>query len=388
MPSRGSHLWIFIGLSTLLYALLNVYVLRRGWRALAGTGIFRTVLLGVMIAGAGSFVAGRIMVLRNPCPFTGFVAAFGYWYLVFILYLFLLTVAVDLLRLVDAIVPFFPAALRGARTGGRLAFVVVFATTLGATIFGMIHARHIRIQTVPISLAKSAGSLRSLRAVLVSDIHISPIHRDSFLRSIVARIDALSPDIVFIAGDLLNEDTPPAARAAAAASLRGLRSRFGVFACTGNHEYFGGIAHARGVFRDGGVNLLEDETAFIDGAFTVVGRKDRSAARMSESRKPLADIMKGVDHSRPVILLDHQPVHLEEAAANGVDLQLSGHTHDGQIFPVNLINKKIYELNFGLLRKGPTWYYVSSGAGTWGPPVRIGSTSEIVLLEISFPRRD
>jgi len=388
MPPRGSQLWIFIGLSTLLYALLNAYVLRRGWRALAGTGLFRTVLLGVMIAGAVSFIGGRIMVLRNPCPFTGLVAAFGYWYLVFILYLFLLTAAVDLLRLADAIVPFFPAALRTARTGGRLAFALVFAATLGATFFGMIHALHIRLQTVPVSLAKPAGSLRSLRAALISDVHLSPIHGAAFLRSIVARIDALSPDVVFIAGDLLNEDTPPGERAAAAAALRGLRSRFGVFACTGNHEYFGGIAGARRVFRDGGVNLLEDETALVGDAFTVVGRKDRSATRMGESRKPLADILAGVDRSRPVILLDHQPVHLEEAAANGIDLQLSGHTHNGQIFPVNLINKRIYELNFGLLRKSATWFYVSSGAGTWGPPVRIGSTSEIVLLEISFPGRD
>ncbi len=134
------------------------------------------------------------------------------------------------------------------------------------------------------------------------------------------------------------------------------------------------------------MRILEDEAVLVADSFYVIGRKDPTSVPRGGARTPLSVILSGLDKSRPLILLDHQPVHLEEAAAAGIDLQLSGHTHNGQVFPVNLINKGIYELNWGLLKKGSTWFYVTSGAATWGPPVRLGSTSEIVLFQMTFGR--
>jgi len=386
MPHRGGLLWVGIAITMAVYGLLNYYVLRRGWRALAGTGAFRTVLLGVMLAGAVSVVAGRLLERSLPSLFADAVTAFGYEYLIFILYLFLLTVLVDLIRLVDFVVPFFPESWRSARTGGRLAFALVVGTVVIALTAGTVQALRFRTRIVPLSIAKPAGSLKTLRAVQISDVHVSPVLPASRLARIVDRVNALAPDIVFITGDLASDDTPARELVRMSEFLTRLNPPLGVFACTGNHEYYGGLEKTCAAIRAGGVRILQDEAVLVADSFYVAGRKDPTSVPRGGARVPLTEIMNGLDGKRPVILLDHQPVHLEEAAAAGIDLQLSGHTHNGQVFPINLINKGIYELNWGLLKKGPTWIYVTSGAGTWGPPVRLGSTSEIVLFEISFGR--
>jgi len=123
----------------------------------------------------------------------------------------------------------------------------------------------------------------------------------------------------------------------------------------------------------------------VKNSFTIVGREDRSYNRGSaRRRKSLEELMKGVDRSLPVILMDHQPFALEEAVSHSVDLQLSGHTHHGQLWPFNFITKRVYELSWGYLKKGATHIYVSCGVGTWGPPVRTGNRPEIVNIKLSF----
>ncbi len=208
MPHRGAPFVIAVVATIAVYGLLNFYVLRRGWKALAGTGAFRAVLLALMLAGAVSVVAGRLLERRGSSFFADAVTAFGYEYLVLILYLFLLTVIFDLIRLVDAFVPFFPNSLRSARTGGRLAFALIFGTVVIVLAAGTIGALRLRTRIVPLAIAKPAGILKTLRAVQISDVHISPVVPASRLARIVDRINALRPDIVFITGDLASDDTP------------------------------------------------------------------------------------------------------------------------------------------------------------------------------------
>jgi uncharacterized protein len=386
MPHRGAPFLIGIAVTLAVYGLLNYYVLRRGWKALAGTGALRAILLAMMLAGALSVVAGRFLENRLPSLFADAVTVFGYEYLIFVLYLFLLTVLVDLVRLVDAFLPFFPDSLRSARTGGRLAFALVFGTVFLVMTAGTLQALRFRTRTVPLPIAKPAGALKTLRAVQFSDVHVSPVLPASRLARIIDRINGLDPDIVFITGDLASDDTPARQLLLMSEALKRLHPPLGVFACTGNHEYYGGLEKTCGAIRAGGVRILEDEAVLVADSFYVAGRRDPTAVQRGGVRVPLSEILAGLDRSRPVILLDHQPIHLEQAAEAEIDLQLSGHTHNGQVFPINVINKGIYELNWGLLKKGPAWIYVTSGAGTWGPPVRLGSTSEIVLFEISFGR--
>jgi predicted MPP superfamily phosphohydrolase len=206
------------------------------------------------------------------------------------------------------------------------------------------------------------------------------------LETIAARINALEPEIVLLPGDIVDESVSIAEEERMISALRSIRAPLGVFSVPGNHEYYGGFARNMEYLARGGVRVLQDEAVTVGGAFVLAGRKDPTALRFGEKRKILPEILDGagVDRALPVILLDHQPVRLKEAEDAGVDLQLSGHTHAGQLFPLNLINKGIYEQYWGYLRKGKTHYYVSCGIGTWGPPVRTGSVPEIVRIRVTF----
>jgi predicted MPP superfamily phosphohydrolase len=146
----------------------------------------------------------------------------------------------------------------------------------------------------------------------------------------------------------------------------------------GNHDYIANANRTIPFIKSTGIHLLRDEAILVDSAIYIVGRDDRS----NPHRKPIKEILKGLNTNKPLILLDHQPYHLEEAANAGVDFQFSGHTHRGQVFPINLITDAIYEKSHGYLKKGNTNIYVSSGLGIWGGKFRIGSQSEYVVINL------
>jgi hypothetical protein len=201
----------------------------------------------------------------------------------------------------------------------------------------------------------------------------------------VYAINGLNPDIVFIAGDLVDDKAKTLEEKNIGSELQNIKSKYGTYAITGNHEYINGINGCEKYIRKYGLNLLRDSVVKIDNSFYVAGRDDRAKKQFThEDRKPLNELLTGTDRNYPIILMDHTPFGLDEAMNNNIDLQLSGHTHHGQIFPANFITKKVYELSWGYLKKGNTQYYVSCGVGTWGPPVKIGSPSEIVHLNIKF----
>jgi predicted MPP superfamily phosphohydrolase len=222
---------------------------------------------------------------------------------------------------------------------------------------------------------------RPLTIVAASDIHLGTIVGRRRFERIVDAIDDLQPDLILLPGDIVDEDLAPVIRANLGEHLRALHAPMGVYAITGNHEYIGGVEAAVAYLREHGITVLRDSSVVLDGGLTLVGREDRSVVTMAgKTRKGLKELMGGVDSSRPVILMDHQPFHLEEAVEAGVDLQLSGHTHHGQLWPLNLITRAVYEVSWGYLRKGKTHIYVSSGIGSWGPPVRTGNHPELVRI--------
>ncbi|MGB6648562.1 MAG: metallophosphoesterase, partial [Bacteroidota bacterium] len=183
------------------------------------------------------------------------------------------------------------------------------------------------------------------------------------------------------------EDLGPVIRGNLGESLRLLKARYGVLAVTGNHEYIGGAREACAYLEDHGVRVLRDSSVRLPNGVTIVGREDRSMEQFAGRRRtPLSALMAEVDTLSPVILMDHQPFGLEEAANAGVDLQLSGHTHHGQLWPFNFITRAVYEVSWGYVKKGNTHVYVSSGVGTWGPPVRTGNRPEIVSIRLEFKR--
>lgn len=253
-------------------------------------------------------------------------------------------------------------------------------------LYGTWNARHPRIVHYDITIKKAVPYLPELHAVMVSDIHLGLVVDNDRLKEMVNRINELDPDIVFLAGDTIDEDVRLFASNKMPEILKKLRPRYGVYAVLGNHEYIGGNSElAVKYLHQAGINVLVDKYIKVNNQFYVVGRDDRMAGRMNgKQRMELSRLVEGIDHTLPIILLDHQPINLEEGQLNGIDLQLSGHTHNGQFFPNNLISKHVFENSWGYLRKGGCQIIVSAGFGTWGPPIRIGSNSEITDITISF----
>ena len=370
-----------------LYAGLNAYLLRRGWRALAGTGAWRILGLAVFIALALSVIIGRMLLVRFPGVPATVLVIIGNIYLGACIYLIPFTFLIDLLRAANALVPFFPRAVRERpRRAARAAFAAVLLATALVLGAGAVHAARFRVRDLDIAIPKAARQVRELTVVLASDIHVNPIMRDSHLEEIVAAINGLEPDLIVLAGDIVNDDITPRGLERMAVRLRELHAKYGVLGVLGNHEVYGGVERSLDWLARSGVDVLVDRAILVAGSFYVIGRMDDGHGFRGAGlpRKPLDAILAGVDRSYPLILVDHQPRHLEDARAAGIDFQISGHTHGGQIFPFNLVNRLVYEDPKGYYRKGATQYYVSSGVGNWGPPMRIGSTAEIVRIRISL----
>jgi predicted MPP superfamily phosphohydrolase len=197
--------------------------------------------------------------------------------------------------------------------------------------------------------------------------------------------NSLNPDIILLPGDIFDEDIGPIIKNKLGDDLQKLNAKYGVYAVTGNHEYIGGVESAVDYMEKHGINVLRDEAVLIDSGFYLVGREDRSIGQFANQKRiELSEITKNINKNFPAILLDHQPFQLNLTRENGIDLQLSGHTHHGQLWPLNYITSMIYEISWGYEKIDETHYYVSSGFAGWGPPVRTGSRTEIVNLKIAF----
>jgi len=376
---------MFFEISYILYLSGNVYLLWRGWKALAGTGLFRITVFILYLPFSYTFFLWHRLERGEPSVFKEAICALGSFYPGVLLYLVLFTVLVDLLRLIDHFFPFFPRSIReNRRKAGRLAFVAIVGITFALLFAGMFYARHVRIHAMEIAIDKKAAGMESLNLVFLSDIHLGPYLHISRLEKIVQMINSLDPDVVLILGDIVNEEALTSEKERLPDTLAKIRARFGVYACMGNHEYFAGIKNSLESLRRSRITGLQNQAVLVAGSFYLVGRSNRSYIAHNERRMPLKEILKDVNMNLPVILMDHQPVHLEEAAETGVDLQLSGHTHGGAVFPITLVNDRLYEIGRGYGRKINTQYYVTVGVGVWSPPIRIGTTSEIVQMKVKF----
>ena len=190
--------------------------------------------------------------------------------------------------------------------------------------------------------------------------------------------------MIFLAGDVFDEDLGPVIQNNMGDLLKTLKAKYGVFAVLGNHEFYGNAAAAHKYLEDHNITVLRDSIAVLGNGTVIAGRQDITYERMTgKSRKPLDRLLSDVDRGNPVYLMDHQPNNLQDAASAKVDLQVSGHTHNGQMWPFNYITDAIFEIGKGYGKINNTHFYISSGYGTWGPPIRTNSRSEIVVLNVT-----
>lgn len=384
MANGGNWLPGFLLIVLVPYLLLNYYVGIRLWQYIfshlaSGWGRAFWPLFWVLVLTP---LASRFKTLPVTTQVKDFLAFSGDYWLAALYYFLLLWLAAD--------VGGFLGRRLGLLTGGDgrplavgLAVAAIVAVIL---LYGSWNARSPQITTYEVTVGKPAGGLEELRVVMVSDIHLGPIVGYERLEGLVAAINGLQPDLVLLPGDVIDENVSYFVERKMAEPFRALKPRYGIWAAFGNHEYLSGKAgEVSARLSEAGITVLRDEYAKVGDSFYIVGRDDRRRAQFDgDGRKELAALMAGVDRRLPIFLMDHQPFNLDEAAGQGVDLQVSGHTHVGQMFPNNFVTRRVFEIDWGYLRKGAYQVIVSSGFGTWGPPIRVGNRPEIVFIKIKF----
>ncbi|MCG8919830.1 metallophosphoesterase [Actinokineospora sp. PR83] len=398
---------MFFALIGLLVVLLHWYLWRRLVRDTTRSRrgrVVGTVVLGVLAL----LVAATLSLTRVVGPAEAAWFSWpGYIWLAMFMYLLLMLLVLEIpklllrgwLRAKPAPVPALvaesgvepagastaePAAAPAVDEGRRLFLARTTAVVAGVASAGIVGSGVVSalspplVKRVPVPVGGDA--LRGYRIAVVSDIHLGPISGRAHTERIVRMINETQPDLVAMVGDLA--DGSVAELGEAAAPLRDLVSREGTFFVTGNHEYYSGYEQWVEELERLGLNYLHNEhTAVAGGRLTLAGVTDVTGKSFDDS-PDIPRALAGRAEGTPTVLMAHQPVQVEDAAAAGVDLQLSGHTHGGQMWPFHYAVRAQQPAVSGLSQVDGTWLYVTNGAGFWGPPVRVGAPPDISIIEL------
>ena len=373
---------LFLGTFLLVVGSLHYYFWARLVRDTGLPGPWRTV--GTIALAVLGLSLPLVMILRRRVP--GDAARLLVWpayvWLGLMMFLFLFLLGGDLVRVGSRLAGFDPERrqmLHRILGGGAAALTAGFGLLATRNALGAVAVTRL---TIPLSRLPRA--LDETTIVQLTDLHIGPTIGRAWLEDVVARTNALAPDIVAITGDLV--DGSVADLRDLVAPLAALKAKYGVFFVTGNHEYYSGATEWEAELSRLGVRVLRNERVVIgegEHAFDLAGIDDYNARGFAPGHGPdLARALAGRDPTRELVLMAHQPRAIHEAAEQGVGLQLSGHTHGGQIFPWNFMVRLQQPYVAGLSRKSQTWIYVSRGTGYWGPPMRLGADAEITHITL------
>jgi len=357
-------------LFTILPLLAITYISWHVWCLLPFSWIWKTLVIILMTSSFLLMFAG---IWRStdqmPMPLAVSVYEIGTSSIFILLYLFMLFLVLDLGRLFR-ILPRTLLYNNGWTAGG----IVVFMFCL--FLYGHLHYKNKYRQEVTLISEKIT---KPIKLVMMSDLHLGYHNRREELHRWIDMINAEQPDLVLIAGDIIDGSMRPLKEQKMYEEFQRIKAP--VYACLGNHEYYSGEPGAQQFYQDAGIHLLQDSVAVI-GDLCIIGRDDRTNIHRKSLGKIMAENSSLISHSSFLILLDHQPYHLEQAERQHIDFQFSGHTHHGQVWPISWITESIYECAFGPYKKGHTDYYISSGLGIWGGKFRIGTRSEYIVVTI------
>lgn len=375
-----SRLWIILPIMIVIYIMINFYIGWNGFMLLSTwfPSISSTIYGLIFSIVALSFIIGRIAALGAVGRLLKVIGSY---------YVFVLEYAMLILPV---------ANLTAWGLGRFVGDIHAFVPIIGLIVIGLLailiavgswNAWSPVLRTYQIHIAKDVEGLQSLRIVMASDFHLGNVVGRRHLRKFVDHIQGSQPDVVLLAGDIIDDSIEPFMRNRLEQEMSQIKARYGTYAVLGNHEYYGG--HREKFIAEMGklhIPVLQDEVQLAADRFYIAGRKDKTSERFDpEGRKSVDELLEGISRQRPVFLMDHQPNEYDEAMAAGVDLIVSGHTHRGQFFPNQYFTKRMFELDWGhLLKDGRMHAIVSSGFGTWGPPIRLGSRAEIVEIEVTF----
>ncbi|MBR1400517.1 MAG: metallophosphoesterase [Prevotella sp.] len=351
----------------LLPLLGNVYVLWHVWRIVPFAPWMKTAVVVLMVIAFLLLFVSLGYHTRMSMPVATVVYEIGTSWLIILLYLAMAFILLDVGRLVHLV----PSSFLKDSWAGTL---TVAGALLALFIYGNVHYHHKVRQ--PLELKTTKHLSRPLKVIMASDLHLGYHNRRAELARWVDMMNKEKADLILIAGDIIDNSTRPLDEERVEEEF--LRLNAPVVACLGNHEYYAGEPNSMQFYRKCDIQLLRDSTITM-GDLCIIGRDDRT----NPQRKSVAELMRMADRDKYVILLDHQPYHLERTEKAGVDFQLSGHTHHGQVWPISWITDAIYECAYGEWQRGATRYYVSSGLGIWGGKFRIGTCSEYIVATIS-----
>ena len=381
---------IFVSIVLSVYALCNVYLYIRACQLLEIMGRYRIWFSLIFWIMALSLIVTQVLRMTNISGMFFDVAfIIGSFWIAIMLYGFIMAFASDIIRLLAWIcnirfgINFYNYMILKAIVFG----IVCVALSL-LFVLGYNNAMRPQPTHITIPLNKYAGELTELRVVMISDIHLGHIYRQKELARIVDVVNEQNPDIVVIVGDIFDAAPEMVIEHDFGIEFARLQTKYGAFAVNGNHEYIGARTQ-HNAMKDGmnylashGVQPLLDSVVLINSNFYVAGRKDLT----NGTRKTIPELLQGINKQLPIILLDHQPYLLNEAQEAEVDLQLSGHTHHGQMWPLNYITGMLFEKDWGFLQKGQSNFYISCGVGTWGPPIRTAGYSEVAVIDLKFKK--
>ncbi|GAA0077074.1 metallophosphoesterase [Clostridium sp. CTA-5] len=369
----------FIIIFLLIFIVLNYYIGKRIFSTISNLHKINKKIFWILFWFiAFSYIVYALLNKYFPKYLSSPIMYIGIHYMAISIYLLILFFITDIFLIINKKFNFFPNI-----KDKSLLFSLIFCILIIALVaIGSFNANNSYVKNYDIKIDKDFKE-EKLNIVLISDIHLGDIIGNSRLQNMVSEINNLNPDIVLISGDLIDSSIKPFIENNMASQLGKIKSKYGTFFSLGNHDIFDNkIEQLSSLLTNEGINVLRDNYKLINNSFYIVGRDDVSISRIKEKRKYIKDIINDIDNSKPIILIDHNPSSINESLESNIDLQVSGHTHKGQLIPFNLITKCIFENHYGYMRKNNFNIVVSSGYGTWGPPLRIGSRSEIVNITL------
>lgn len=349
----------------IIYLCGNGYLFWKIWQTISGITLWSKIAVS-LIFWILAFSLLAAMVFREAQIPDGLLRSmfnFGSIWMVFLLYSVLLLAIFDIMKI------FLPAI------GNTLWYALTITCCL--LIYGYNNYKHPQIEHIDIALEKKFEG-DSIKIVSVSDIHLGYGTGLSTLKDYVALINSQHPDLILISGDLIDNSLKPLKREPFDKMLSELKAPMGIYMVPGNHEFFSDINACSDFLKNTPINMLRDSIVVLPNGIQIIGRDDRS----NRKRKQLSDLLTQVDMDSPVIVLDHQPYKLSKVDSLKVDMQLSGHTHHGQIWPLNLVTDHLYEQSHGYRKWNHSHIWVSSGLSLWGPPFRIGTRSDLAVIEL------
>ncbi|HOO13924.1 MAG TPA: metallophosphoesterase [Candidatus Marinimicrobia bacterium] len=377
---------IFITIVLLAYFIVNYYIFIHGLKAFGTNQTAKLIYTILFVILVSAYFLGRIIerisigVVPQALEWLG-----AYWFGAMV-YFLLIVIMIDIFRVINHFIPLIPNDLRQYLQQLSLITGIVAVTVVAIIlVIGRWNATHPQIKIVEIDIQKKA-KVETMTVAFASDIHLGLFVGQRQLRQLVELINANHPDVILFGGDLLDEDLTPVINRNLGRCLAELEAPLGKLTVPGNHEFIGGIEKATQYLENHGIKVLRDEALQLANGVWIIGRDDYDSKRYSSDvqRLTLKYLIDKINPDQPIIVLDHQPLNLSESIASRIDLQLSGHTHNGQLWPLNYLTAKVYQVSHGYKNIDGTHFIVSSGFGTWGPPIRLASRSEVYLIKLRF----